>query len=402
MKQSLNNVRFLLVSLSVLLLLSLTGCWSSQEIEERGLGVGLALDKGKESTIEKELKERGGGYPERNIMTLTYQFVNPQASGSKGKGGGGQQKPYMNASETGDSVHQMIREFSLRRDGPMFSPHLKVIVIGEDLVRTYNLKQLLDLFFRGNAPRLSCLVLISKGRASETLKSKETGDFPSFRLIGIADNQYRTTRILPSMPLAKLEGKLQSGSSFLLQNVISANGEVKFAGAAVINGKTKKLRGFLNEKELDGLTWITGKGKGGLVKSFDKKTGQLMIYEIESMKSKITPHVDGKKISFDVNIESEGRLSENWVLSGSSFENTFLKRAEKAAEKEVKRLVKNTLEKTQQEYKADVAGFGNRLRIEHPKVWKKVKKDWDRTFSKAPIKYNVKLTIKDYGGAGSE
>ncbi|TKH13706.1 spore gernimation protein GerC, partial [Peribacillus simplex] len=43
---------------------------------------------------------------------------------------------------------------------------------------------------------------------------------------------------------------------------------------------------------------------------------------------------------------------------------------------------------------------GNRLRIEHPKVWNKVKKDWDRTFSEAPIKYDVKLTIKDYGTTG--
>ena len=60
MKQSLNNIRFLLVLPSVLLLFSLTGCWSSHVIEELGFEVGLAFDKGKESTVEKALEEEGG------------------------------------------------------------------------------------------------------------------------------------------------------------------------------------------------------------------------------------------------------------------------------------------------------------------------------------------------------
>lgn len=399
MKQSHNYVRSLQGVLSVLLILFLAGCWSSKEIEEIGLSVGLALDEGKESTIEKELKEQEGGNNQGEKITLTYQFVNPQGKGSESKGGGSQQKPYLNASETGDSIHQMTREFSLRSARPMFSPHLKVIVISEDLVRKYSLEQLVDQFFRDNEVRPSCLVLISKGRANETLESKELGEIPAFRLIGISDNEDRTTRILPPMSLAKLEGKMQSGSSFLLQNVISTNGEVKFSGAAVITGKTKKLLGFLNEEELDGITWITGKGKGGLVKNFDEETNQPIIYEVKSMKSKIIPHINGNNISFDVKIESEGRLSENWVVSGETSENKFLKKAEKAAEEEVKRLVNNVGEKMQKDYQVDVAGFGNRLRIEHPKVWEKVKKDWDQTFSEVPIEYKVKLTILDYGSS---
>jgi spore germination protein len=103
-----------------------------------------------------------------------------------------------------------------------------VIVISKDLVRKYRLEQLVDQQLRDNEIRPSCLVFISKGRANETLESKDSGKIPAFRLIGISDNEYRTTRILPPMSLAKLEGKMHSGSSFLLQNVISTNGEIKF------------------------------------------------------------------------------------------------------------------------------------------------------------------------------
>ncbi|MEN1936825.1 Ger(x)C family spore germination protein [Paenibacillus sp. 102] len=401
MNRSVNNIRLLFVVSSVLLLLALTGCWSSHEIEELGFAVGLAIDKGKETNVEREIEEQGGGYQKKNLVTSTYQLVTPQLASGGGKGGISQQKPYTNISETGDSLHQSIREVALRRQRPIIFHHTKVIVVSENLARTYSLKQLLDIYIRDNEIRPNCLVLISKGRASETLKSKEKGEIPAFLLLGIADNQYRSSRILPPMPLAKLSGKIKSGDSFLLPNVISVNGEVKFAGAAVIKGKTKKLRGFLNENEVEGLTWLTGKGKSGLVKSFDAKTGKPIMYEVKSMKSKIQPHVKGDNISFDVDIQSEGRISENWVTSGKPFENKFLKSVEKAAKQEVNRLVKRTLKKIQKEYHTDVAGFGNRLKIEYPKVWKKVEKDWDKTFSKVPIKYSIKLTIQDYGTEGS-
>ena len=402
MKQTFNHVQFLLVFLSVFLLVPLTGCWSSHEIEERSLGVGVALDKGKESMIEKEFDEQGGGYARKNLITSTYQLITPQVASSTTKQGGPQQKSYVNVSETGDSAFQMLRELSLRSDTPLTSPHMKVMVIGEALARSYSLEQLVDQSLRDNDFRPSCLMFISKGRASDTLESKTAGEIPAFRLSAMVENSYRTTRILPPMPLIKLESKIQSRSSFLLQNVVSANGEIKFAGAGIIKGKTNKMIGFLNEEELDGLTWITGKGKGGLVKSFDKKTGQLIVYEIESMKSHIQPHVKGNNISFDVHIESEGRLSENRVVSGNPFENQFLQKAQKASEKEVEYLVKNVVEKMQKEYKVDVAGFGNRLRITHPRVWKRVKENWDQTFSEVPINYDVKLTIKDYGTSGSK
>lgn len=392
-----NNAGFLLVPFLILLLLSLTGCWSSKEIEDRSLTAGIAMDKGQESEFEKRIRKQGGGYVKKNRLTSTYQFINPQSTGMKTQGENSQSKSYINMSETGDSIHQMTRELSLRTNRPMFSPHLKVIVISAKLARTYSLEQLLDQYLRDNEIRLSCLVFISNSRAGETLKLKETGEIPAFRLLGIVNNRAKTTRILPPMPLAKLVGKMHSGTSFLLQNVISVNEEEKFAGAAVIEGKTKKLRGFLNEMELEGLTWLTGTGKGGIVKNFDSKTGQLIVYEIKSMKSKITSHVDQNNISFDVKIESDGRLSENWAASGTSSENKSLKMKETMFEKEVSSLVKQVLKKIQVNYSADVAGFGNQLRIQHPRVWEKVKKDWDKRFSKIPIKYSVKLTITDYG-----
>ncbi|KRF42275.1 Ger(x)C family spore germination protein [Paenibacillus sp. Soil787] len=396
------SFRFFFVWLLGISLLFLSGCWSRREIEDLGITVGLALDKGDVTQVEQKLKEHGGGYPKKDKITVTYQVVNPQAAGGEGKGGASQQRPYTNISETGDSMLQNTREISLRRDRPITGGHFKIIVIGEDLARTISMQQYLDFFIRDNEFRPSALVFISKGLASKTLELEDPSQIPSFNLLGITDNENRTNRLLPPMPLMKLIGKMHSKSSFLLQNVISADKETKFAGAGVILGKSNKLVGFLNEVELEGLVWITGKGKGGMVKCFDKETGKLLVYEISSMKSKIEPHVIGDNIFFEVKIESKGILSEHWMMKEKAFENEFLKRVEKVTETEVKRLVQETLVKIQKNYQADVAGFGDQLRIKYPKVWDKVKKDWDTTFSKVPVKFSVDVTIKEYGTTGSE
>lgn len=214
---------------------------------------------------------------------------------------------------------------------------------------------------------------------------------------GEVDNRYRTLKILPPMSLMKLEANMNRKSSYLLQNIIAVDGEVKFSGAAVIKGKTQKFAGRLSEEELLGVTWLSGKGKGGAVKSYEEKTNQITTYEVERMKSKIHSYVKGEHIKFHVNIESEGRLIEKWTRINEPNGADFKKRAEQAAEKEVQRLIKLGLNKIQKDYKADVIGFGKRLNIEHPKQWQKVKNNWDDVFSQVLITYSVKLTITDTG-----
>jgi spore germination protein len=286
------NHKYICFFLALGSFLFLSGCWSSHEIEERGFGVAMAFDKGQETEIDKKLKETGAGFPQRDLITFTYQFINPLGTIGQSNGGGGEQKPYINFSESGDSIHQIVREIALRMDRPIFTPHLKIIVISEELLSAVNLQRLMDFDLRDDEMRLSSRILVSKGKASEALEVTATSDIPAFHLHGITENRYRSTKILPPLSLAKLTGKLYSDSSFLIQNVATANGEVQFAGAAIINGKTKKWHGFLNEEDVEGLTWLTGVGKGGVLKSFDKQSGQIVLFEVILMKSKISSNID--------------------------------------------------------------------------------------------------------------
>ncbi|MCR6111574.1 Ger(x)C family spore germination protein [Bacillus sp. A301a_S52] len=387
----MRGIRGLIIFLS---LLFISGCWSSVEIEERGFGVGVAFDIVEGASIEnKESRD----HLKKDLMTVTYQLINPSPTSQENSEVGSGKKPYNNISQTGDSIHQIVRQFALENEHPVFMSHLKVLVISEEVLRILSLDEILDFHFRDNEVRLSTLAFVSSGKAYETLETNQSDMLPAFRLLDIAGNEYRTTKLLTPVPLAKLIGKMHSGASFLLQNVVSSNGEVMFSGAAVIDGKTNKCLGFINEEELKGYIWLTGEGQGGVVRTLDEETDQIIIFEVDAMESTITPTIDGAQMAFDVSIKSEGMLSESWIDSEEAIDKEFIKRIEKEIEKTVEQLVTGVLEKMQQEYEVDVMGFGEHLRINHPKVWEEMKDDWDQTFRDVPITSNVTITITEYG-----
>ncbi|MZQ86658.1 Ger(x)C family spore germination protein [Paenibacillus sp. 5J-6] len=387
------KIKVIAANLLLLSLLVMTGCWDSKNITEMSIVVGEAIDQGDEAPKEDELNKKGGGYRKQDLITITWQIVIPKIAASRSVSA--DMKPYKNLSLSGDMIHQFAREVSLESK-PLFNQHQKMFVFGEKLVRSINLETLIDQHFRDNEVRESGLVLVARGLAKDTLESKGP-DIPVDRLVRISKNQYRSTRILPSMTIQNIMEKIATHSNFLIQSVVAAQDEVKFAGAAVFKQGENKLIGFLSEEELEGLTWLTGKSKGGVVKTMDEGNHPFIIYELESLKSQIKPKVSGDKISFHVEIDSVGRLTEDWRDKVDYLDDSYLQSAEKAAEKEVSRHIDMILKVMQSKYLVEVAGFGTQLRIHYPKVWQKVKQNWDQEFSKIPVTYSVKLKINDYG-----
>ncbi|WP_325175850.1 Ger(x)C family spore germination C-terminal domain-containing protein [Paenibacillus profundus] len=101
-------------------------------------------------------------------------------------------------------------------------------------------------------------------------------------------------------------------------------------------------------------------------------------------------------MSFDVQIESDGRIGEQWT-SGNDFDNRFIRQVEADTVKRVKQRIGKMLHKVQKEYRADVIGLGEQVRIHYPRVWEKIKGDWDDIFADASIRYSVKAKVKEFG-----
>lgn len=155
--------------------------------------------------------------------------------GNSGKEGEKTKTHFYNISETGDSLLEIFRQFSIRKNRPIIGHHLKVIVISEDLVQKAKIRQLMDFVLRDNDIRPSCLIFLSQGLASDSLMTTEE-EIPSFRLVEMVRNNFRTSKVMKGITLSNLDALMYSKQSFVLQNVIQAQGEIKFSGAGIIKG----------------------------------------------------------------------------------------------------------------------------------------------------------------------
>lgn len=48
----------------------------------------------------------------------------------------------------------------------------------------------------------------------------------------------------------------------------------------------------------------------------------------------------------------------------------------------------------QEDFKVDIFGFGKKLEMYHPNVWKSIKEDWKELFSGIQVSVNVELEIR--------
>ncbi|WP_243292298.1 Ger(x)C family spore germination protein [Bacillus sp. FJAT-47783] len=370
-------------------LLFTAGCWDRVEIEETGLVVGFGVD----------VEETSNNDDVQPILTI--QYVVPKVFAGQ-NGGGIEGEPFTNETIGKSSVFEAGREHStITSRSPNYS-HLKVLVMSKEAAESINLLQLMNFFFRDHEIRRTVHVLISEEKASDILSIKGKKDpIPSLKLFYLTENmKTKTAKMAPKLSLGDFSENMSAEKSFIVQKVQPFNEGIQLIGAAVINGKTQKMVGELDEDETFAINCITGEAEAGVVTAVDQKSDEIITYELDHLKSSIKPKGTENNLSFTVNVSTEGRISEDWIQDSDAFDETFIKRAEKQIEKEMKELIDKGLEKTQKELKVDVAGFGESLRIHKPKLWKKIKKDWEEYFSNATINVKVKVNIRQFQTQG--
>ncbi|MEO3944419.1 Ger(x)C family spore germination protein [Gorillibacterium sp. CAU 1737] len=376
----------------------LTGCWSGAAIEDRNLDIGVAFDLVEPGGDEVKQKPIGST-PEKPIIQRTVQFALPQSGGSSGGSeSSGAPKTYFNLEQTGESILEIIREVNLRANSSA-GFHLKSIIISSKLLEKFPMHDLLDFLLADNDVRLSPQVFISTGKAADALRTTTVPDqIPAISLRDILKNRNKTARLVKPMTLAKIIGPLRNESSFVLPNVLTANKQVKIAGAGIIKGGSQTYGGYLTEKEVEGLQWLRGEVKGGIVKCKPSPGNQPIQYEVLSANSKIKAMLRKGKLSFRVSITTSGRLSESYRSVQDKGNPGLVHEIEKETAKEIQALAQGTVDRMHHLH-VEVAGFGNALRLQNTKKWREVKPQWDEEFGNIPIRIEAKVRLVDQGAS---
>lgn len=375
--------RLPVVAITIGALLFAQGCWDRVEIEQRGFVVGTALDHAGDHKV-----------------ALTFQFAVPSAMKGKGtdakKSGG---KPYMNVTTEANSVFKAARMMSNEFSRPPYLEHNRIIIISEELASRGHLGEVIDLFMRDPETRRAAKVMIAGGEARKLLESNPLIETLPVQYIDMtAENPEKSESITPPTNIGQVHAFLLQNTSFALPKVEAANGKVVTSGAAVFNGHTHLMSGFLDEDETTGRNLITGTLKAGALELNVKD--QVVVFEVKQMRRTMKANVtDPSRPEFDIYFTVEGNISESH-LNQSLIDPEVMIETEKKAEQKLVSLTMDVSRKVQKKYKSDIFGFGDYLYQEHHKVWTVLKNDWDQgdqIFSECPIRVHAKVKLHVVG-----
>ncbi|MDF2686930.1 MAG: spore gernimation protein GerC, partial [Clostridia bacterium] len=227
-----------------------------------------------------------------------------------------------------------------------------------------------------------------------------SGKIMSYTLFDIFQNQASLNKA-PTTDLLLFNIESSNKGASTVFPVISLKQEDKkkiprINGSAII--KDDKLAGFLNGEETKDLLFIKNQVSGGiLVEEMQTENEPVSVsLEIFKNKTKVTPEVKNKEITFNVNIDTLVAVGEV-NGKGNFFDEKGIKKLEEGAGKTLKKRAEALIKKLQQDYGADIFGFSSSLRENKVQAYKSVSNNWSETFKDLKVNVKAKISIKNSG-----
>lgn len=372
------NVKRLISIMLCVLLVFLTGCWDSLEINERLFITAIGVDL----NTDPEAKGR---------YSVTYVYPNVGALGKNPS----QKEVKSVITTTAETPYEASRQITTRTSNPFFFKHLKVIVIGEGLFKRPELiREYFDGLAREYAVNRKIGIIVAEGSAKDVVSTK----VDELAIIGgylnsMLKNNKNAQRFTDQTFSQIIKDHYFSNASFAPRAIPKAK-EYKISGAAII--KDYKLVGWIGEKENRALSLIRDHLKSEI---FNAKYKDATIdYVISQHKSNKKVSKESDKLSVDLNIFLEGYI-EQYKLGEKidTFNRDFIDTVESKIEDVVTEEIKGLVNKLQSEYNADVIGIGEYLCKFKPDIWDDVKDQWDEVFPNIDINVNVVVRIRRTG-----
>jgi spore germination protein KC len=380
---------FMIISILIMSLPILSACWNQKELTDLAFVMALGIDRGEDD----------------DLYHISFQLVNP-GNVSAGQTGGGQGLPIAVYKSKGRTITEAARNATKKVSRRLYYAHTNLVVVSEEVARDRNLLlNLLDAFARDPEFRTTTEFLIARDSTAEEIVT--------------------TLTILDKLPVSKITKELKATEAMLGENVSVSiddiiDGIVGSGKEPIVNGyrlvgnkeeakKATNLQQTTTEALLaaDGLAVIKD---GGLIDWIESTKARGVIWVLDKAKStNITIRWKGKKNALSmVPIRSKTKVStsfkngkpviniklenEGWVSEANTaidlMDPKVIGKIEKLVEKEIKKEIQASV-KEAQKLKCDIFGFGDSVHKANPKLWKKLKGNWNDYF--ADLDVNVKV-----------
>lgn len=374
----------------VLLILSLvlTGCWDRRELNEIAITLALGIDK-----VDEEFQ-------------LTAQVVVPSEVSMKQSSG---RSTVTLFQATGETIFEAFRKMTIDSPRKIYPGHLRMLVIGEELAKA-GVGESLDLLSRDWELRSDFYVVVAKDKTAAEILNVTTPieSIPANKMFNTLKTSEENWAVTKGVTLDELLGDLitdgkdavltgiqvfgnqEVGSSKQNVESITPAAQIQYDYLAVF--RQDKLVGWLNESESKGYNYIIDSVKSTVASISCPEEGKVSI-EVINSKSELKGKINKGEPEVNVTIEVEGNVGE--VECHIDLKDTkTIDALEKSYEKELKEIVHQTIETLQKQYKSDIFGFGQAIHRSNPKIWKKIKSQWDEIFPELTV--NVEVDMKIY------
>ncbi|MFS0778875.1 Ger(x)C family spore germination protein [Neobacillus sp. 3P2-tot-E-2] len=380
-----------LVQVSVMVLI-LSGCWDHRELSEITVVVGMAVDKG-----------------DNGKYTLTIEGINAKELSDKTSTGFA---PSIFYALEGDTLAELSQKMNVGISKNLIYSHMKVLVISEEVLRD-GLIDFLDFLERNREIRddfnlvttrnvkaadiLGVTYLVQKSSSLKlhtqlnSLVESWGGD-PNIRLNDFIQ-AYTSAGRRGVMAALTIQGDPEKGGSVENMKKVKPDALVVVDSLAIF--KHDKLGAFLPLEDSRNYLWIINKlDKTVLTVACNKdKFLGVRIFNNKT-KSKVSL-IKGRAV-INLRVNGEGYLDSTQCKEDLTQINTFVKYG-KLTEKEIKKNLEATIKKLQQEYKADIFGFGEMLYRQDYKNFKRIEKNWDEYFEDAIVNVDVNVKLRRSG-----
>lgn len=351
------------------------GCWDYTEMNDVKYVAGFAVDKDKDTDeyiLTSEVLE----------ASISANIIKSNIIQSRGK-----------------TIHSALRD-AIKRTGKMLQlSHAKVVIVSKDIAEQ-GIVPVIDLINRDVEVRNDMWILVSQmSTASEILtKSKKYDEIISYELADAIKNSNKIGKF-NSIEVFKfirdLSDKGISATASMVK-VVKEEDKADFEvfGTAVF--RKDKMIGRLSEEDTIILQILRGK-KQKFIVPIELENRESISLEMMNVSRKVKVKKKDDKISMNMYINMDVALSELGEKDINYVSKENRGKLKKQAEKSIDKKIYNLIEKTQNEYKSDIVGFGDLLKKNKQKEWKKVSDNWNEVFKDIDINVFVNINIK-YSG----
>ncbi|ANS76673.1 hypothetical protein AWM70_20550 [Paenibacillus yonginensis] len=377
------------ITLVLLCMLPLTGCWDRLELNDRAILLGWGMD----------LLEDGR-------YLATANIVLPMAV--KSQEGSGGSPGFITESAIGKDITDAGQNMQKKLSRVTFSGHRRNIFIGESLAK-HGMAHLMDEYTRSpNVRPRSNIFIVKNGTAQEAMAL------------------YYKLETNPSIAVQKIQEKLGAPISrslldFFIQinknkcgviptlEVVNPEREVpkktesdsppqptlEIDGIAIMD-EDIKLVGYLNTDDFWIRLWIADElKKRDVTRTIEGKENTVSI-RLSHLRSKVTPIFQDGTVSFKIRLKARGEILENNTPLDVS-KDQVIRKLEQEFRTQLQADVIRVIKRVQTEYGTDVFDFGDTIRMFHPYKWKKLEPNWDQTFKQAEVDVKLHLEITGTG-----